>query len=104
MSLAIYLSQIQQPSWWNSVPAAKACNNNVKRQVSSDYQRAEIVRLLSHSKGPVMFADLVEDMEVTAASLRGLLKPMVDGGMVKRSVVNNLVYLELIQASEGETA
>jgi len=101
MSLSIALAQIQRPSWWNSYPAAKPVSCNIKRKASSDYMREEIKRHLAQGNGKRMFADLAEDMEVTVASLRGLLKPLVDDGKVKRTIESNVVFIELVKG-DGE--
>lgn len=91
MSLAIEIDQITKKTWWNDSP--EPWKNNSKVLQSNAQRRADIQSQLKRVNRPMSYEELAESNDCSIASIRGLVTPMVNEGLIRRIEIDGRIYI-----------
>lgn len=91
---AFGLSQIQRGTWW--FDPSEPWRSNTAARKRSDEHRSTLLRIIRAAGKPVPIKQLADMADLSLMSVRNLIKPLIDEGLISREVIHGIVHLESI--------
>lgn len=91
---AFGLSQIQRGTWW--FDPSEPWRSNTAARKRSEEDRQALLRILRAAGQPIPTKQLADMAGLALMSVRNLIKPLIDEGLISREVIHGIVHLESI--------
>lgn len=88
------LSQIQRGTWW--FDSSEPWRSNTAARKRSEEDRQALLRILRAAGQPIPTKQLAEMAGLALMSVRNLMAPAIEAGLVRREMINGIVHLESI--------
>lgn len=94
MSLAIAIDQVQRGTWWNEPSEPWRANAAARRR--SEEHRQCLLHIIRSSSEPIGIKEASDRTGLSIASVRNLLKPAMESGIIRRVTIDGIVHLEAV--------
>lgn len=88
------IEQVQRGTWW--FDPSEPWRNNTAARKRSDEHRSTPLRIIRAAGKPVPIKQLADMADLSLMSVRNLIKPLIDEGLISREVIHGIVHLESI--------